>query len=207
MSQSINSNTNAFRYIPIGDSYTIGLGVGETDRWPNILVEQLKINGINLELVTNPAVSGFTVNDAIEYQLPQVEKHTPDVVTVLIGANDNFRQISVQEFSKSFNLFLDRLQKTVTNSRHILLITIPDHTRSPAGRAFGEDANRQLLEEYNSIIKEQAIKRGMSVVDLFPVSQTMTDEDFIADGLHPSAKGYTKWERVIYKTMFDILSK
>lgn len=130
MSQSINSNTNAFRYIPIGDSYTIGLGVGETDRWPNILVEQLKINGINLELVTNPAVSGFTVNDAIEYQLPQVEKHTPDVVTVLIGANDNFRQISVQEFSKSFNLFLDRLQKTVTNSRHILLITIPDHTRS-----------------------------------------------------------------------------
>lgn len=47
----------------------------------------------------------------------------------------------------------------------------------------------------------------MSVVDLFPVSQTMTDEDFIADGLHPSAKGYAKWERVIYKTMFDILSK
>ncbi len=207
MNQSINLNTKAICYIPVGDSYTIGLGVSETERWPNILVENLKTNGVNLELVANPAVSGFTVNDAIEYQLPQVEKHKPDVVTVLIGANDNFRQVSIQEFSKSYNLLLDRLQKTVANPRNIILITIPDHTRSPAGRGFGEDANRQLLEVYNSIIKEQAIKRGMPVVDLFPVSQTMTDKDFIADGLHPSAKGYAKWERVIYKIMFDVLSK
>jgi lysophospholipase L1-like esterase len=125
MNPSINSKTNTIRYVPIGDSYTIGLGVSENERWPNVLVEGLKTNGIDLELVANPAVSGFTVNDAIDYQLPQVEKLKPDVVTVLIGANDNFRQVNAQEFSKSYQTLLDRLQKIIVNPRNILLSPFP----------------------------------------------------------------------------------
>ena len=37
---------NPIRFLALGDSYTIGEGVAEEDRWPNQLVEALKIKGI-----------------------------------------------------------------------------------------------------------------------------------------------------------------
>lgn len=204
---SIPKNSNTITYIPIGDSYTIGLGVAEQERWPNMLVENLNNQNIPLRLISNPAVSGFTVDDAITYQLPEVEKHKPDIVSVLIGANDNFRQMPVEQFVQSYRLLLDRLQKIVLNPRHIVLITLPDHTRSPAGQSIGDTAGSKLIEEYNDIIKSEGQARGMSIADIFPVSQTMTSpSDFIADGLHPSRDGYAKWEQVFYQTVFTLLS-
>lgn len=205
---SVKTNSNTITYIPIGDSYTIGLGVAEYERWPNMLVENLNKQNIPLYLLANPAISGFTVDDAINYELPEVEKHKPDIVSVLIGANDNFRQVPVDQFAQSYRLLLDRLQKIVPNARHIILITLPDHTKSPAGQTFDDTTGSKLIEEYNDIIKSEGQARGMSVADIFPISQTMTTSaDFINDGLHPSRDGYAKWERVIFQTMFTILSK
>lgn len=205
---SVVKNSNTITYIPIGDSYTIGLGVAEQERWPNMLVENINKQNIPLHLILNPAVSGFTVDDAITYELPEVDKFKPDIVTVLIGANDNFRQVPVTQFTHSYRILLNRLQKIIPNPRHIVLITLPDHTRSPAGQSFDDTAGSKLIEEYNNVIKNEGQKREMPVVDIFPISQTMTTPaDFIADGLHPSRDGYIKWERVIYQTMFAILSE
>lgn len=205
---SVVKNSNTITYIPIGDSYTIGLGVAEQERWPNMLVENINKQNIPLRLISNPAVSGFTVDDAITYELPEVEKHKPDIATVLIGANDNFRQVPIDQFAHSYRLLLNRLQKVIPNPRHIVLITLPDHTQSPAGQSIGDIAGSKLIEEYNNVIKNEGQRREMPVVDIFPISQTMTTpSDFIADGLHPSRDGYAKWERVIYQTMFAILSE
>lgn len=196
------------KYIPIGDSYTIGNGVAESERWPNVLASNLKNQGINIELVANPAVSGYTVEDAAKAELPLVEKLKPDFVTVLIGANDNFRQIDVDIFQSEFVAFLDELQAIMPNPKNIVLITIPNYGKSPA--LVGEDIEfiSKSIEEYNEIIKSEAEKRGFKVADIFPISQTMTGAgDYISDGLHPSAQGYAKWEKVIFPVVFELLSK
>lgn len=195
-------------YIAIGDSYTIGNGVLEKDRWPNVLVSNLKNQGINIELVANPAVSGYTVEDAAKAELPLVEKLKPDFVTVLIGANDNFRQTEVEIFQREFTDFIDQLQAILPNPKNIVLITIPNYGVSPA--ASGEDTEfiSKSIEEYNEIIKSEAEKRGFKVADIFPISQTMTgSDDYIPDGLHPSAQGYAKWEKIIYPVVFELLKK
>lgn len=194
------------KYIPIGDSYTIGNGVAESERWPNVLASNLKNQGINIELVANPAVSGYTVEDAAKAELPLVEKLKPDFVTVLIGANDNFRQIDVDIFQSEFVAFLDELQAIMPNPKNIVLITIPNYGKSPA--LVGEDIEfiSKSIEEYNEIIKSEAEKRGFKVADIFPISQTMTGAgDYISDGLHPSSQGYTKWEKIIYPVVFELL--
>lgn len=200
---------NEISYVALGDSYTIGLGISQNDRWPNVLTEHLKINGLNVKLAGNPSVSGYTVKDAILNELPIVQKLKPHFVTVLIGANDNFTQIDPSIYKQDLNEFLNKLQPMLKNPKNIVLITVPDHSKTPSGSQFSNAKEiSESVEEYNLIIKEEAANRGLKVADIFPISQTMTDpEDFISDGLHPSAQGYAKWERIILPVVLSLLEE
>lgn len=210
MSRQVPDQTQSRKgisYLPIGDSYTIGNGVWQNDRWPNVLVKDLNQQGLEVHLVGNPAVSGFTVQDAIRLELPVVAKLKPDFVTILIGANDNFRGTPAAVYQKDLAELLDKLQPMLTNPKNIVLITIPDYSQSPAGLPYQEQNISKTIEDYNKIIQDEANKRGLKVADIFPISQTMTSaEDYIDDGLHPSAQGYAKWEKVILPIVQDLLS-
>lgn len=199
-------NEGYITYLPIGDSYTIGNGVSTEDRWPNVLTKHLNEAGVKVELVGNPAVSGYTVSDAIRGELPTVQNLKPDFVTVLIGANDNFRGTDVKVFESDLKELLDKLQGMLKNPTNIVLVTIPDYSKSPAGQGYDGAAISLSLEKYNEVIKSEAKSRGLQVADIFPVSQTMTGaSDYISDGLHPSAQGYAKWEKVIYPVVYEFI--
>ncbi len=58
------------RYAAIGDSYTIGEAVAEEERWPNLLVGHLREAGVEIEIVANPSVTGWTTQDLIDKELP-----------------------------------------------------------------------------------------------------------------------------------------
>ena len=61
-------------------------------------------------------------------------------------------------------------------------------------------------KEYRQKIKEEGEKRGLTIADIFPMSQTMTnDTDYVSDGLHPSTQSYVKWEKIIFPVVFDLL--
>lgn len=204
----ISKTEDKITYIAVGDSYTIGNGVLEKDRWPNVLVKHLNEAGINIRLIGNPAVSGYTVEDAVRTELPVVKKLHPDFVTVLIGANDNFSQTDPKLFERDLKELLDKLQPMLKNPKNIVLITIPDYSKSPAAAGYDTQNISESIEEYNKIIKSEAEKRNLKVADIFPVSQTMTgSDDYISDGLHPSSQGYAKWEKVIYPVVFELLKK
>ena len=196
----------AITYVPIGDSYTIGYDVNENDRWPNVLVNNLKKEGINISLVSNPAVSGFTVRDATYFELPEIEEIKPDFVTVLIGANDSFGQRDINIFEKDLIELLDKLEEILPTPKNIVLITIPDYSISLQTEGFDKKSLSKSIEEYNRVIKDQAQKRKLRVADIFPISKTMTQaSDYTQDGLHPSSLGYLKWEKVIFPVVFKLL--
>lgn len=204
--EQISKPEGEITYISIGDSYTIGNGNLEENRWPNVLERHLNEVGINIKLIANPAVSGYTVQDAILRELPVVERLKPDFVTVLIGANDNFSQTDPSIFEHDLKELLDKLQPMLKNPKNIVLITIPDYSKSPAASDYETAGVSEGIQQYNEIIKSEADKRDLKVADIFPISQTMTGaEDYISDGLHPSAEGYAKWEKVIYPVVYDFL--
>lgn len=196
----------SFEYVAIGDSYTIGFGVEEEDRWPNVMTKHLKAKGMTVELVANPAVSGFTVRDAIEVEIPVVKGIKPDFVTVLIGANDNFMQRSQKDFQEDLVELLDRLQQILTNPKNIVLVTISDYSKSPSAQGSKDSNLSEFIKSYNEIIKDEAGRRGLPVADIFPVSQTMTgSDDYVLDGLHPSAQGYRRWEEIILPVVYNLI--
>jgi len=205
---TINLSSADISYVSIGDSYTIGLGVLEKDRWPNVLTAHLQKEGIDIALIANPAVSGYTVRDAIEQELPLLKRLRSDLVTVLIGANDNFAQAETAKYHQDLIELLDNLEPLLTNPKNIVLITIPDYTKSPAVAGYNKENIEKSIKEYNEVIKKEAVVRGLKVADIFPISQTMTEtSDYTPDGLHPSALGYAKWEKVIFPVVLDLLQK
>jgi len=189
-------------YLPLGDSYTIGTGAAEKETWPFLLTEDLNANGIPCKLLANPARNGYSTQNLIDHELPLVKTLKPDFVSLLIGVNDWVRGVSKTSFSRNLIFILDELQKQIPDRKKILLVSIPDFGVTPEGRNIS-----QGISEFNAIIKEEAKKRQLVLVDIFELSKKMgTDPSLVAgDGLHPSAKEYALWETVILPDAITLL--
>lgn len=201
-----NDKVNYISYIPLGDSFTIGLGVDESHRWPNIMVENFAKKNTYIKILENPAVSGYTVRDMINYELPILKNHKPDFITVFIGTNDSFAQTDVRIFENDYKELLDKTQKLLQNPKNIVLITIPDYSKFPGLKNYQDNNLSKHISLYNEIIKKESVDRDLILADIYLISQKMTEEKyFISDGLHPTKTGYMKWERVIYYKVRELL--
>ncbi len=199
---------NSIKYLPLGDSYTICTGAKQNESWPYLLTKHLNENKVDCKLLDNPARNGFSTQDLIDNELPLVKKLQPDFVTLLIGVNDWVRGVTKETFTKNLILILDEIEKSVTNKKHVILITIPDFGVTPQGKNYGNGRNiGKGIAEFNAIIVLEAKKRNLKTVDVFELSKNMqTDNSLVSsDGLHPSAKEYALWEKLILKEALIIL--
>ena len=179
------------RYVALGDSYTIGTSVAEAERWPNQLVAQLG----ELELVANLGVNGFTTQDVIDEELPELQRLRPELVTLLIGVNDVVQSVPEATYRGNVALILDRLAGAVGAGR-VIVVTTPDYTVTPAGGDYGDPVTQSAaVRRNNAINTELAHARAISVVDIYDLSlAAATDRSLVAsDGLHPSGAQYALW--------------
>jgi len=189
------------RYIALGDSYTIGTGALESESWPALLTEYLQLDGVEVKLIKNLGVAGWTSKEVIKYQLPQLKKLQPDFVTLLIGANDWVRQGSAAFFQVDLCVILDEVMAILPDGQQLVVVTIPDFSVTPVGSQYGRGRNiSRGIAEFNRIIVREAKRRELLFVDLYTLSQQLgVDPSLVAkDGLHPSAKAYAQWAELIY---------
>jgi len=185
----------ALRYIALGDSYTIGTGVGHRDRWPDQLVAALGPNEPTMDLVANLGVNGYTTGDLIRHELPALDRLRPEVVTLLIGVNDVVRGIATTAYVANLRTILDELVGRVGAER-IVTVAVPDYTVTPAGADYGDPAQRHDgIVAANTEMAREAADRGVAFVDIFDVSLLARDDRTLvaADGLHPSGRQYGLW--------------
>lgn len=205
---SVDDAVSPLRYVALGDSYTIGEGVAEHERWPNQLVERLRADGVAIDLVANPSVTGWTTADLIEHELPVLETSTPSFATLLIGVNDWVQDVPLALFEERLGIILDRMQGVLHDPRRLVLVTIPDFSVTPTGGQYarGRDITAGL-SMFNAAIKAQATARGIAVADIFPLSRSLGDPQFVVeDGLHPSGEAYRRWIDVIYPVTSEMLT-
>lgn len=200
--------SKTINYIPIGDSYTIGTGTTGDNTFPTLLTRHLNRDGMNVRLVANPAVNGFTTLDLIANELPFFLKNDIDFTTLLIGVNDWVQGIDDKTFENNLAFILDKVQSHLSNKNNIVLITIPDFAITPQGKKYVRGRNAEAgLTRFNDIIKKEARKRKLLVADIFELSKTIgADASLVSDdGLHPSAKGYALWEEKIFPAVKETL--
>ena len=204
------SQGKTLRYAVIGDSYSIGEGAPEGQSWPALLARDLTRRVRPVELVSNPAQTGWTTRDAIERELPAFRAAEPDFATLMIGVNDWVQAVDEATFRKRLGYLLDEMLKVLTNDKHLLVINIPDFSVTPDGPNYANGRDILTgLANFNRIIADEAQKRRIRVVDIFPLSREMDrhPELIAADGLHPSAKTYARWEELIFPAARELLEK
>jgi len=205
-----NRADTPIRYVAIGDSYSIGEGASPNESWPAVLTKHLKARGIAIDLVANPSVTGWTTQDAIDRELPVFRKSNPTLGTLLIGVNDWVQGVDADTFRKNFTFLVDQMLEIVREKHGLFVVTIPDFGVTPTGAKYARGRNiSEGIASFNKIIFEESKKRGLRVVDIFELSKKMGGEPSLvaADGLHPSAKEYAEWEKIIFPVALELLKR
>ncbi len=209
----MNSDSNKtvakeIKYLPLGDSYTIGSGATAGNSWPELLTKHMVDSGFNFSMVDNPARNGFTCRDLINYELPVFFETKPDFVTICIGTNDWNVGYDSATFTKNLRYILDTIQTTLKVKTNIVMLTVPDFGLTKSGPIYANGRNISAgLQSFNEIIKAEATARGLRCVDIFAVSQNVKNDPWLisADNLHPSDKGYAAWEKEIFPVVKEVV--
>lgn len=195
-------NTTHAKYLALGDSYTIGEAVREDDRFPAQAAAMLLNKGITLGTPQYIATTGWTtlnLQKAIDDQNPQGPY---DVVTLLIGVNDQYQHLTIADYPAHFTQLLQKAISLVGNRKNrVFVLSIPDYSVTPFGG--GSAAIRDDIDAYNAINRKITLDNGVSYIYITDESRkAVTDPSLVAeDGLHPSGKQYALWAKLLAPEM------
>ena len=195
------------RYLALGDSYTIGESVEEAERFPNQLAAMLAAKGVTVD-VQIIARTGWTTDEL--WQGIQADTVTPpyDMVSLLIGVNNQYRGRSSEEYREGFIFLLNKaIEYAGGDAKRVIVFSIPDWGVTPF--AYGKDTTQiaNEIDAFNKINLEESKNAGTHYVDVTPISRlALNDKTLIAgDGLHPSGKMYAEWAKYALPIALSIL--
>lgn len=188
------------RVLALGDSYTIGEAVEPDERWPVRLAAMLSARGLEMAPPTIVARTGWTTDELSAGIDAAGFGGSFDLVTLLIGVNDQYRGRQVEQFRESFRIPLGRaLTFAEDRAGRVIVVSIPDWGVTP----FAGDRDRGRIaaeiDRFNSVVRDEAEHAHVRFVDVTPVSRrAASEENLVAtDGLHPSGAMYAEWARLI----------
>ena len=192
------------RYLALGDSYTIGEGVSANERWPVQLATAARAAGAPLGDPDIVAKTGWTTTDllgALDALATSLRGHY-DLVSLLIGVNDQYRALGARVFRGGLVELLSRAVRYAGNEpARVLAISIPDWGVTP----FAETDPRESvaiandIDDFNEVIRREARAVDATFVEVTSASRSAARDRalLVADGLHPSAVMYADWVRII----------
>ncbi|QLE00699.1 SGNH/GDSL hydrolase family protein [Galbibacter sp. BG1] len=197
---SVNSTSppeEDLKYLALGDSYTIGESVCESCKFPIQLISKLaeeEDKKIELQVI---AKTGWTTSDLIE----GIKKANPtpdqDMVTLLIGVNNQYQGKDFSLYQEDFPALLAKaIQLAKGRNDHVFVVSIPDYAYTPFGQK--KDNPKQISEEidkYNAFAKKTADIMGVSFVNITNITREgLRNSNLVAsDGLHPSKEAYSSF--------------
>jgi lysophospholipase L1-like esterase len=188
-----------YKYLALGDSYTIGEQVPLFENFPYQTIQMLRRKwGATHDFIAPEIVAktGWTTDELDAQISDTLFLGRYDFVSLLIGVNNQYRGRNTENFATEFKSLL---QKAIVfagnNPSHVFVLSIPDWGITPF--AADRDASQiaKEIDEYNQVCKEIASLEKVNFIDI-TLSQRIDGRDatFIAtDGLHPSGLEYKKW--------------
>ena len=197
----------ASHYLALGDSYTIGESVSVADRWPNQLAKLLQDQGIPIE-VTIIARTGWTTDEL--WQGIQATKIQPpyDLVSLLIGVNNQYRGYDIREYRKEFVFLLNQaIEYAGKRPDHVIVLSIPDWGVTPFASGRDREQIAKQINEFNAVNRKESQAAGVHYVNVTPISREAVEDTALiaSDRLHPSGKMYAAWADKVLPLAIEIL--
>ena len=180
--------------LALGDSYTIGEGVTRDESWPLVLSSLLATRTSRLGTTEIIATTGWTTDElmaAIEAEQPSGPF---ELVTLLIGVNDQYRGRTPSEYRTGLVPLLERAVVLAgDDAGHVLAISIPDWGLTPFAEGRDRAAIAREIQEFNAVAAEAAARAGCRWADIRAAQDADRGTLLVADALHPSARAYEAW--------------
>ena len=200
--------TATYRFLALGDSYTIGESVDPSERWPLQLAATMRADGVHLDDPTFVAQTGWTTSNL----LAQIEASNPqgpfDLVTLLIGVNNQYQGKDIKSYREEFNKLLDiSIDLAGGDPGRVVVLSIPDWGVTPFAEGRERDRIRAQINQFNLVNQTESLASGVHYVDITPISRQAAEDSSLlaADNLHPSGKMYAAWVDLMRPTVSEIL--
>lgn len=207
---SLQAQDSTLSYLALGDSYTIGESVSTAERWPVQLAGELRQRGLTIKDPTIIAKTGWTT-DELKNAIAEAELDPPyDLVTLLIGVNDQYRGYDINDYPDKFLYLLDRsISLAGNNPDKVVVLSIPDYGVTPFASEKNPPKISREIEAYNTISKKISDSLGVAYVDITPISRNAEQDSTLLaeDGLHPSGKMYSQWIEEALPLVLPILKQ
>ena len=190
-------------YLALGDSYTIGEQVLPVDSFPYQTVQLLRKTEMEIAAPEIIAKTGWTTDELKSAIAENTFLSSYDLVTLLIGVNDQYRGRTVEEYKPAFE---ELLQKAIffagDKSNHVFVLSVPDWGVTPFAASTpqgGKERNlRNISEEitaFNAAAAAITQRYHCHFIDITAAQRRDGNRPgmLASDGLHPSGAEYAKW--------------
>ena len=170
---------DSISFLALGDSYTIGTAESLKNNWPNQLTAMLskKYRPTKVKILAN---AGWTTEKLL-FEIEQAHlKSNFDLVSLLIGVNNQYRGMKFESFKKDFGALLEKsIELAKNDSTNVFVLSIPDWSATPFARFKDKIKIEKELKAYNSFIKKETKKRGILFINITQISKKCPGQSII----------------------------
>ncbi|BDQ11469.1 SGNH/GDSL hydrolase family protein [Sediminibacterium sp. TEGAF015] len=200
--QHINS------FLALGDSYTIGEAVPIHESFPYITTQLLRKKKISIYAPEIVAKTGWTSSELAEHLLHTQLNHHYDFVSLLIGVNNQYRNLSVDNFLNDFEFLVKKaIHFASGKNERVIILSIPDWGCTP----FATDKNKEQIakeiDAFNIVCKQTAKQYHTNFIDITTETREFSLEPkaIASDGLHFSYETHLIWAKKMANAIQQIL--
>lgn len=207
-SNNENNQPKNYKYLALGDSYTIGQSVCETCRFPIQLQDSIKKyirenDTFQTQIIAQTGWTTANLKSAIASQNPTNDY---DLVTLLIGVNNQYQNTPFSVYQQEFpELLFTAIQKAKGKKENVIVVSIPDYAFTPFGG--GNLTISAQIDTYNSFAENYCATNNITFINITDITrQGLIEPNLVAnDGLHPSTIAYTQFvERILPKARMKL---
>lgn len=190
-------DTTIRTYLALGDSYTIGQSVAVNDRFPVQAVSLLNNQNIKFDQPEIIAQTGWTTGNLLSRlnNNPPL-KSTYDIVTLLIGVNNQYQHRTQDEYRQQFTSLLERsIEYAGNRKKRVIVLSIPDYSVTPYASNSDKELIAKQIDSFNVINKTISQQYQVNYIDITGDTRlaAIYPSLIASDGLHLSGSAYAVW--------------
>jgi lysophospholipase L1-like esterase len=148
---------------------------------------------VDLEII---AKTGFTSAELLDTINKINISKDHDFVSLLIGVNNQYRNLDMVLFQKELNILMDKAISFASgNNEKVFVLSIPDWGITPFGLIKKRSNISEEIDAYNKLVCEISSYKEIQYFNITDISRKVNEIDNLltGDGLHPSPLMYSMW--------------
>lgn len=179
------------KLVVLGDSLTEGIGVAKDSAYPALVEKKIHDSGKKEWTVVNAGVSGSTTASAVG-RLKWLFKSKPDLLLIVMGANDGLRGLKIDESQKNLAVAIEFAQ---AQKVPVVLggLYVPPN--------YGKDYTEKFKKMYQDLAKKYKTPLIPFILDKVAGDPKYNQ----ADGIHPNEAGHKIIADTVYQEIKGLL--